>query len=105
MVSRGVIVTDGDERSALAITRSLRRRDILVYVGVETPASLSETSRYCTQSFVYPSPWSDPQGYVSCPIDAIRRWDVRLGDPVDDQPRFPGGRLIPTYDGAASIAS
>ena len=79
-----VIVTDGNERSALAVTRSLGQRGLSVYVGAETPRSLSGASRYCTQSFVYPSPWRHPEEYVSCLIEAIRRWKVTVIFPMTD---------------------
>ena len=60
-----VIVTDGNERSALAVTRSLGQRGLSVYIGAETPTSLSGASRYCTQPFVYPS------GLVEVPMSPI----------------------------------
>lgn len=79
-----VIITDGNERSALAVTRSLGRRGLSVYVGAETPGSLSGASRYCAQSFVYPSPWRQPEAYVSCLIEAVRRWNVTVIFPMTD---------------------
>lgn len=79
-----VIITDGNERSALAVTRSLGRRGLSVYVGTETPSSLSGVSRYCAQSFVYPSPWSQPEAYVSCLIEAVRRWNATVIFPMTD---------------------
>lgn len=84
MCPSSVIVTDGNERSALAVTRSLGRRGLSVYVGAETRSSLSGVSRYCSQSFVYPSPWSQPEGYVSCLIEAARRWNVTVIFPMTD---------------------
>lgn len=80
----GVIITDGNERSALAVTRSLGRRGIPVFVGAETSSSLSASSRHCTQSFVYPSPWRDPQGYVSCLLDAVSKWGATAVFPMTD---------------------
>jgi len=79
-----VIVTDGNERAALAVTRSLGQHGLSVYVGAETVTSLSGVSRYCSQSFVYPSPWSHPQEYVSCLIEAVRRWQVTVIIPMTD---------------------
>lgn len=79
-----VIITDGNERSALAVTRSLGQRGLSIYVGAETSRSLSGASRYCTQSFVYPSPWRYQEEYVSCLIEAIRRWNVTIIFPMTD---------------------
>lgn len=64
MHNPGVLVTDGNERSTLAVTRSLGGRGIAVFVGAETAVSLAGSSRHCAGTFVYPSPWRDPRGYV-----------------------------------------
>jgi predicted ATP-grasp superfamily ATP-dependent carboligase/protein-tyrosine-phosphatase len=80
----GVIVTDGNERSALAVTRSLGQRGIPVYVGAETAVSLAGVSKYCTQPFVYPSPWSDPAGYVACLLEVARQWNATALFPMTD---------------------
>jgi predicted ATP-grasp superfamily ATP-dependent carboligase/protein-tyrosine-phosphatase len=80
----GVIITDGNERSALAVTRSLGRGGVPVFVGAETSSSLSGSSRYCTQSFVYPSPWRDPERYIACLLDAASRWDAAAIFPMTD---------------------
>lgn len=58
-----VLVTDGNQRAALAITRSLGRRGISVIVGEEHPSSLAAASRYCTRQVVYPSPYHDPDAF------------------------------------------
>jgi len=80
----GVIVTDGSERSALAVTRSLGRRGIPVFVGAETSSSLAGVSRYCRESFVYPSPWTNPDEFRACLLDRARRWGARVVFPMTD---------------------
>lgn len=80
----GVIVTDGNERSALAVTRSLGQRGVPVYVGAETSVSLAGTSKYCTQSFVYPSPWSHPEEYVACLLEIARQRNATVLFPMTD---------------------
>ena len=67
-----VIVLDGEQRSALAVTRSLGRRGVKVSVGAVKNPSLSSCSRYCTRSFQYPSPYTDPIGF----IQAIRDFTI-----------------------------
>ncbi|MGI0013994.1 MAG: ATP-grasp domain-containing protein, partial [Nitrososphaera sp.] len=59
-----VLITDGNERSALAVTRALGQYGIQVLVGAEGTRSLASVSRYCWQSFRYPSPYSQPSDYV-----------------------------------------
>jgi len=61
-----VFVTDGEQRPALAITRSLGRRGIAVIVGAEEPESLASASKYCARRVTYPSPTHQP--------DAFERW-------------------------------
>ena len=50
-----VLVTDGNQRAALAITRSLGRRGATVIVGEESEHCLAGSSRYCTRRVTYPS--------------------------------------------------
>src|SRR6185369_14394569 len=51
-----VFVTDGDQRPALAIVRTLGRRGLRVLVGEDGPASLASSSKYCAGHITYPSP-------------------------------------------------
>ena len=51
-----VLVTDGNNRAALAITRSLGKVGYDVIVGSEELPCLASTSKYCCKSFLYPSP-------------------------------------------------
>jgi len=66
------IVLDGNQRSALAVVRSLGKRGISVVVGDEAPRSLSSVSRYCRKSFVYPSPFVDPDKFLEVIVDRAR---------------------------------
>jgi predicted ATP-grasp superfamily ATP-dependent carboligase len=79
-----VIVLDGNQRPALAITRSLGKRGIRVTVGSETKPSLSSCSRYCSESFVYPSPYTDPDGFFQAVLDRTRKLRRAILIPVTD---------------------
>ncbi|MFA6446650.1 MAG: ATP-grasp domain-containing protein [Patescibacteria group bacterium] len=61
---QSVMVLDGSVQSALAIVRSLGSKDIRVICGAERKTGMALHSRYCTQSFVYPSPITDPEGFI-----------------------------------------
>ena len=65
-------VTDGDQRPALAITRSLGRRGMAVVVGAQQPDSLASASKYCVRRVSYPSPLHQP--------DAFERWIVEFAE-------------------------
>lgn len=84
MVKRGVVITDGNERSALAAVRSLGRRGVPVYVGADTTTSLAGKSRYCAGTFRYPSPWEDTSGYVASLKQAVGSWDAAAIFPMTD---------------------
>lgn len=79
-----VLVTDGDQRAALAVTRGLGQAGIAVVVGAETAQSLAGASRYCAARCVYPSPLSDAQGFFSALADAVERFGVTDIVPVTD---------------------
>jgi predicted ATP-grasp superfamily ATP-dependent carboligase len=64
-----VLVTDGNQRSALAAVRALGRAGIDVIVGETETPSLAGRSRYAARAFRYPSPFDDEHGFV----DAIER--------------------------------
>jgi predicted ATP-grasp superfamily ATP-dependent carboligase len=79
-----VLVTDGQERAALAITRSLGQGGLRVVVGSETLTSLAGASKYCHRTWQYPSPLKDPSRFVSSLIDAVGRLGITAIMPVTD---------------------
>lgn len=81
---RQVLVTDGDERAALAVTRALGGQGIGVIVGAEVKRSLAAASRYCTTSFAYPSPYRQPDEFVDCLLGVIQKQKVDAVFPVSD---------------------
>jgi predicted ATP-grasp superfamily ATP-dependent carboligase len=78
------LVTDGNQRSALAVTRSLGRRGISVVVGEEEPVFLAGSSRHCRRRVIYPSPYRDPEGFRSFLAEFVAREGVDLVVPVAD---------------------
>jgi predicted ATP-grasp superfamily ATP-dependent carboligase len=77
-------VTDGDERPALAITRSLGRRGISVLVGEERSACLASSSRYCAGHVTYPSPYREPAAFQRFLAEFVERERVDVVVPVTD---------------------
>jgi predicted ATP-grasp superfamily ATP-dependent carboligase len=101
------IVLDGEQRSALAVTRSLGRKGIKVTVGAEKKPTLSSCSRYCTQSFTYPSPYNDPVGFIQVLRDIalntrnsilLPMTDVSLTEILLNRKILPENLLIPFVD-------
>lgn len=79
-----VLITDGNERAALAVTRALGREQVEVIVGAESQRSLAGSSRYCRQSFVYPSPYQEPERFVARLLEMIRNHAVDAVFPISD---------------------
>jgi len=71
-----VLVTDGNERAALAVTRALGREQVEVIVGAESQQSLAGSSRYCSQRVVYPSPYREPERFVATLMETVRNHRV-----------------------------
>lgn len=59
-----VLVLDANQRSALAIIRSLGRRGLKVIAGDHHASSLGAASRYATESIRYPDPAISPHAFV-----------------------------------------
>lgn len=66
MGKRGVLITDGGQRSSLAVVRALGRAGISVTVGSSESTSLAGVSKYCAASFRYPSPNEQPEAFLDC---------------------------------------
>jgi predicted ATP-grasp superfamily ATP-dependent carboligase len=77
-------VTDGDERPALAVTRSLARHGVSVIVGSAGPTSLASQSRGCARHVQYPSPHRYPEQFDRFLLDFVRRERVNVLMPVTD---------------------
>lgn len=97
-----VLIMDGQERAALAVTRSLGQAGVPVVVGAETSNSLAGASKYSQRTWQYPSPLEDPSRFVSSVIDAVGRLGVTAIMPVTDsttqvlaarRDQFPAGVL------------
>ncbi len=79
-----VLVTDGDNRAALAVTRALGRRGHTVVVAEKRTPSLAQTSHYCAGRVVYRDPVLNDVSFVKelAATVAEQRIDVLL--PIAD---------------------
>jgi predicted ATP-grasp superfamily ATP-dependent carboligase len=71
-----VLVTDGNERAALAVTRSLGEAGIPVIVAAEAKTSLAGASRHCAGTWRYPSPLTQPEIFVQNIKQAMQLHDI-----------------------------
>jgi predicted ATP-grasp superfamily ATP-dependent carboligase len=79
-----VLITDGHQRSALAVTRSLGRAGMDVYVGEAERKNLAASSKYCRQAVVYRSPFNDEKGFVDTIRQVISAEHIDLVIPISD---------------------
>jgi predicted ATP-grasp superfamily ATP-dependent carboligase len=79
-----VFVTDGDERSALAVVRSLGRAGHTVVVGARRFASLSGASRFASARVELPDPLVAPDAFADVTGAAVRAHGCDVVLPVTD---------------------
>jgi predicted ATP-grasp superfamily ATP-dependent carboligase len=79
-----VLVTPGNLRSALAVTRSLGRQGVPVTVADERRRSLAGASRYCHASLRVPSPAQAGEAFVRAVRREVERGKHRVVIPTDD---------------------
>src|SRR5512146_399068 len=77
-------VTDGEQRSALAVTRALGRAGVPVTVGETQHPSLAGSSRYCQRAVSCPSAMRDPTLLSHILLDEIRHGGHRVVIPMTD---------------------
>ena len=58
-----ILVTDGNQRSTLAVTRSLGMKGIDVIVGESHDNSLASASKCCKEEIIYSSPEKSPSEF------------------------------------------
>jgi predicted ATP-grasp superfamily ATP-dependent carboligase len=79
-----ILVTDGEQRSALAATRSLARAGHAVFVGSAASRPIAGASNACQIEMTFPDPFSDAPGYVAAVVEAIDEHDVDVLLPMTD---------------------
>ena len=101
------IILDGNQRSALAATRSLGNKGIEVIVGSETGKSLASSSGYCKGAFSYPPPDSNPPAFLRAVQETVGRYvnpvlfpmtDVTLNEILLNRKFLPESVRIPFSD-------
>jgi predicted ATP-grasp superfamily ATP-dependent carboligase len=84
-----ILVTDGNNRAALAITRSLGRAGHQVIVGATRHPSLASSSKYCRERLIYPSPRERADEFIACLLGAIKERKIDVLLPVSDVTTIP----------------
>jgi len=97
------LVTPGDLRSALAVTRSLGRRGVEVTVADESGKSLAGASRYCKASVRVPSLVGSGEAFVDAIRHEVERRRHRVLIPADDISLSLIARARSTFEGLTAL--
>lgn len=79
-----VLVTDGGERAALAVVRSLGRAGHVVHVVSPRRRSLAGASRYARTDTQGPDPLAEPTRFIESVARLARRLEIEVVLPVTD---------------------
>lgn len=77
-----ILVTDGEQRAALAVTRSLGRAGHEVLVAATKARSIAGASRYCAGHIVAPDPLAEPAAFRAFVARSVRERSVEIVLPV-----------------------
>ena len=98
-----VLVTPGNLRSALAVTRSLGRQGISVTIADECRSSLAGASRYCGTSIRVPSSAREGEAFVAKILEEICRARHRVVIPTDDVTLWLLAEYRSRFEGLATL--
>jgi predicted ATP-grasp superfamily ATP-dependent carboligase len=79
-----ILVTDGDSRAALAVTRSLGRLGQTILVGEKRKWAIAQASRFCARAIQYPDPGSEEAAFIEALVRIVREHQVDVILPVRD---------------------
>lgn len=79
-----VLILDANQRSALAATRSLGNKGIPVIVADEAKQTLAGSSKYCQETFVYPSPYKQTEDFIIILKKEILKRGVKIIFPMTE---------------------
>src|SRR3989304_2345841 len=79
-----VLILDANHRSALAVARSLGAKGLHVVAADETRRTLAGPSKYCQETFAYPSPHTPPDPFVPTRASEAAQRGVKVIFPMTD---------------------
>ncbi len=95
-----VLVTDGEQRSSLAVVRSLGRAGHRPFVVAGALQSLAAASRYAAGQAVVPSALADPEGFVTAVRGQVGRWQIDFILPLTEAAMLA---LLPVRDSLGAV--
>ncbi|MDH5729909.1 MAG: ATP-grasp domain-containing protein [Gammaproteobacteria bacterium] len=83
-MTNNILICDGEQRSTLAVTRSLGSKGHSIYIGSETPHSLAGSSKFCKEQLQYPSPISEPLAFIDKLKAICKQFSIDILIPTTD---------------------
>lgn len=83
-MTRTVLVTDGEQRAALAVTRSLGRAGWRVIVLAGSRAPLAGASRWCSAEVRVPDPVTSPLAFSDAVVALVAEYSASLVLPIGE---------------------
>lgn len=80
-----ILVTDGENRSALAVTRSLGRQGYNVFVSGKDAGNISACSKFCRKAFKVPDPMNNRSYYSAAVAEIVTRNNIDVIFPMTEQ--------------------
>lgn len=99
-----ILVTDGENRAALAVTRSLGRRGERVIVTGREDGCLSACSKFCGKAFTVPDPLKERRNYAEAIAEIAIGEDVDVIFPMTEQSVYCLGDARELLGGKAILA-
>lgn len=100
MSVRRILVTDGEQRSALALVRSLGRAGHTVHVCSSSGRSLAGASRYCRAEARVADPLEGAERFENDVLRLIDHWNIDVLIPVSEAALLA---LLPARDRMADV--
>ena len=79
-----VLIIDANQRSALAVTRSLGKQNVPLITADESQSALAGSSRYSQQYFTYPSPQVKPEQFSSAIAELCKNENISIVIPMTE---------------------
>ena len=80
-----ILVTDGENRSALAVTRSLGRAGCNIFVTGKEDGNIAACSKYCRKTFTAPDPLKERGKYFGAIAEIVMREEIDVIFPMTEQ--------------------
>ncbi len=79
-----VLILDANQRSALAVTRSLGKKGITVFTAEESSSALAGASRFSQLYLEYPSPKQSPDKFVDVLSELVQQHRIEIIMPMTE---------------------